>query len=310
MRYELAMPKKKKINYDLGENIHDNVHRRRVNWFPGHMNKAIREIKEKLKQVDIVLEIRDARAPLTTGNTAFDEAVGQKNRLIIFNKTNLANSNRVELWKEWFSKQGTPFVFINGLDKKSVNQIIEKAKVIVHENILKSNPEYKGKKRFRMMIIGLPNTGKSTIINSLANRQATKAADKPGQTRHQLWVKVDDELELLDTPGIMPPKIAKYEHGLWLAAIHAVPKTIVDEEDSACFIVRFLMENKINAFKEKYQLESFDLELVDVLNQIGKLRGCLRHGGEYDYDRIYTLILADFRAGDLGAVSFGCPPEK
>ena len=111
------MPKKKKVNYDLGENIHDNVHRRRVNWFPGHMNKAIKEVKAKLKQVDIVLEIRDARAPLTTGNTAFDEAVGQKNRLIVFNKTNLADPKIIKLWKGWYATKETPFIFINCFEK-------------------------------------------------------------------------------------------------------------------------------------------------------------------------------------------------
>lgn len=304
------MPKKKKINYDLGENIHDNVHRRTINWFPGHMNKAIKEVKEKLKQVDIVLELRDARAPLTTGNSAFDEAVGQKNRLIVFNKTNLANPNVVNQWKEWFARKETPFVFINGLDKKSVNLITEKAKKIVHENILKSNPDYAGKKRFRMMIIGLPNTGKSTIINKLASRQATKAADKPGQTRQQLWVKVDDELEILDTPGIMPPKIVKREHGLWLAAIHAIPKTIVDEEDTACFIVRFMLELKSKEFQAKYELPNLDLELIEVLDHIAKLRGCLRKGGENDFDRVYTLIITDFRSGELGLVSLGLPPKN
>ena len=302
------MAKKKKINYDLGENIHDDVHRRRVNWFPGHMNKAIREVKEKLKQVDIVLEVRDARAPLTTGNTAFDEAVGQKNRLIVFNKTNLADPKVVSLWKDWFSHQATPFVFINCLDKKELKLITETAKKIVHAKILESNPDYKEKKKFRMMVIGLPNTGKSTIINRLANRNASKAADKPGQTRTQLWVNVDEELEILDTPGIMPPKIAKYEHGLWLAAIHAVPSTIVEEEDSACFIVKYMLETKNHFFKEKYQLDSLEMDYIEALNQIAKLRGCIRQKGEYDYDRVYKIVLIDFRSGELGPISLGLPP--
>lgn len=303
------MAKKKKINYDLGENIHDNVHRRTINWFPGHMNKAIKEIKQKLKQVDIVLEIRDARAPLTTGNSAFDEAVGQKNRLIVFNKTNLADPKVVNEWKEWFSKKETPFLFINCFDKSELKLIVKSAKEIVHQKILESNPEFSGKKRFRMMIIGLPNTGKSTIINKLAKKSATKAADKPGQTRQQLWVTVDEELEILDTPGIMPPKIAKHEHGLWLAVIHAIPSTIVDEEDSACYLVKYLLEKKSAYFKEKYKFESLDIDYIEALNHIAKVRGCIRQKGEYNYDRVYTLILNDFRAGELGPLSFGLPPK-
>jgi len=304
-----SLPKKTRVNYDMGDNLHDDINKdKHINWFPGHMNKAIRQIKEALKKVDILLEVRDARSPLVTGNKAVLHAVGNKPRLIVINKTNLADPKIVELWKPWFKKQGVPFVFINCLNKSSLKQVTEAAKETVHQNILESNPDHVRKTKLRMMVIGLPNTGKSTIINRLANRNASKAADKPGQTRHQLWINVDKELEILDTPGVMPPKIDNFEQGLWLTALYAIPDTVIRKEIPACFLLEHFLKVKSEIFKEKYKFESFDYELMDALNQIGKARGCIRHKGEIDYERVYSIILHDFRSGDLGPVSFGIPP--
>ena len=162
----------------------------------------------------------------------------------------------------------------------------------------------------KMMILGLPNTGKSTIINMLANRNASKVAAKPGQTKVQLWVKVDNDLDILDTPGVMPPNIENQIHGMWLSAIHAIPDHIVSPENSACFIIEHLLKLKSTAFKEHYDFESLDVDLLTACDHIGKRRGCLRSGGGFDYDHIYKIILNDFRIGALGLVSFGVPPIK
>ena len=302
--------KRKKINYDLGDNIHDNVTRNHINWFPGHMNKAIKKVKESLKRVDIVLEVRDARSPLVTGNKLIKEAIGQKSHLIVFNKTNLAKPEVVKEWKEWFGAQSTPFVFINSFDKQSIKEIVNSAREIVLEKWEKSNPDANHRKDLRMMIIGLPNTGKSTIINRLAKRNASKVADKPGQTRQQLWIKVAEGLEILDTPGIMPPKIDSYKHGLWLTSLHAIPDTVVTNEVPACFIIEQLLEEKSQFLLERYNLEHLDRDLISVLDHIAKLRGCLLKKGEYDYDRVYGIILSDFRSGELGPISLGHPPKK
>ena len=283
----------------------------RINWFPGHMNKAVKEIKAKIKQVDIVLEVRDARSPLASGNKANYDNAGQKPYLIVINKTNLANPDTVKLWEAWFTKKNESFIFVNALDKVAIKSIVKRSKEILHAHRLKSNPDGVTKKKMKMMILGLPNTGKSTIINRLANRDASKAAAKPGQTTHQLWVKVDDELSILDTPGVMPPRIDKKEHGMWLSAIHAIPDHIVKPDDSACFIVEHLLKIKAEGFKEKYKFETLEgLDLVAAIEHIGKLRGCLRKGGGYDYDHIYKIVLNDFRKGELGRISFGVPPLK
>jgi ribosome biogenesis GTPase A len=282
---------------------------KRINWFPGHMNKAVKKIKEKVKLVDIVLEIRDARSPLITANTQITDSFGEKSRFIIVNKSNLADPVTVSKWEEWFKEQDVPFMFCNCFDKAYVKKIISESKRIVKER--RENSDAKtDKKKLKMMIMGLPNTGKSTIINQIANRNACKAADKPGYTRHQLWVKVDDELEILDTPGVMPPKIEKYEHGLWLTAIHAIPELIVTAETSACFVIEHLLKLKTEEFKTKYKFEKLDLSLIEALDHIAKVRGCVQHKGEPDYDRVFKIVLIDFRKGDLGLISFGLPPSK
>ena len=298
---------KEKRGHVLNEILVDDE-TKRINWFPGHMNKAVKKIKEKVKLVDIVLEVRDARSPLITANTTITESFGEKSRFIVINKSNLADPKAVAAWQKWFEKQGVPYMFLDCFDKPSLNKVIVESKKIVRDRRILA--EAKGeKKKLRMMIMGLPNTGKSTIINQLANRNACKAADKPGHTRTQLWVKVDDDLEILDTPGVMPPKIEKYEHGLWLTAIHAIPDLIVTAETSACFVIEHLLKIKTEEFKEKYKFEKLELTTLEALNHIAKVRGCVQHKGEPDYDRVFKIVLIDFRKGDLGLISFGIPPN-
>lgn len=285
------------------------------NWFPGHMVKAIREIKEKLKVVDFVFEIRDARAPLATGNRSLDEILRQKSRLIILNKVNLADPKKIALWEAWFRKEGVPFVFIDCFDRAQMKKVLSMAKNIVMEKRKKNNPEKEvQKQKIRLMVIGLPNTGKSTIINQLAGRSAVKVADKPGQTQVQQLIVIDKDLELLDTPGVMPPSFAREEHGLWLCALNAIPEDVVGDLLPARFIVNYyknLAPEDSKAFSARYKLESLDLPNTsadEIMDKIAVLRGCLKQKGELDLDRVYKLILNDFRKGELGKCCFGLPP--
>ena len=281
------------------------------NWFPGHMAKALREIKGKLKTVDIVLEIRDARAPLASSNRAFNETLGEKSRLILLNKLNLADPVIVKEWEAWFKEQGEPYVFVNCFDKTSLKKVISMARKVVEDKRRACNPDILDQKtKLRLMIVGLPNTGKSTIINQLANKNATKVADKPGLTQMQQWITIDKDLELLDTPGVMPPHIEKEEHGLWLSAIHAIPDAIVGEELPALFLVKHFLKLESKEFKERYKLESFDLSVDDIIMKIATARGCLKQKGLPDLARVYKIILADFREGSLGKCCFGLPPKR
>jgi ribosome biogenesis GTPase A len=280
------------------------------NWFPGHMLTAIKEIKRNIKLVDIIVVVRDARVPMESGNREIYYNSGEKPYLIVFNKTNLTNPKAVKLWQNWLNKQEESFLFINALDKNSIKAIIKRSKEILHAHRLKSNATISVKNEMTMMVLGLPNTGKSTIINKLSNRNATKAASTPGQTKTKLWVKVDKDLKILDTPGVMPPRIHQQIHGMWLSAIHAIPDHIITPDYSACFIVEHLLKTRSIAFQEYYKFESLNISLVTAVEHIGKRRGCLRSGGNYDYEYIYKIILNDFRKGSLGLTSFELPPVK
>jgi len=280
------------------------------NWYPGHMAKALREVKTKLKMVDIVLEIRDARVPLASSNRELNDSLGQKPKLIVFNKANLSDPEMMTKWSEWFDAKGEHHIFVNCFDKNAMKKAVSMARQIVEKNRLDCNPDYKETKpKLKMMIVGLPNTGKSTIINQLANKSAAKVADKPGQTQIQQWIIVENGVELLDTPGIMPPMVEKEEHGLWLSAIHSIPDDIAGEETVAIFILKHLMGRKSQALLDKFKLESFDLSIDDVLVKIATVRGCLRQKGLPDLDRVYKLVLAEFRKGELGNTCFGLPPR-
>lgn len=279
------------------------------NWFPGHMTKAMRKIKDYLQHVDIVLEIRDARSPLITGNYSVKELLGTKAHLIIMNKTNLAHPEMIKEWDQWFSKQPEPYIFINGLDKTSLKKVIVKAKEVVLDNISKSNPDYIPSRTLKMMVIGLPNTGKSTIINRLANRDASKVADKPGQTQQQIWVNISKDMMILDTPGVMPPSIETDEHVLWLSALHAIPERIIDIQNTACYMVEHILKTNPSVFPEHYKFVEEEKTLINTLDLIAKSRGCLRQNSEFDYERVYKIIINDFRAGLLGPISLGAPPS-
>jgi ribosome biogenesis GTPase A len=287
------------------------------NWFPGHMVKAIREIKEKLKTVDIVFEIRDARAPLASGNKTLDETLRQKSRLIILNKVNLADPKMIAQWDVWFKKEGVPFIFIDCFDRAQMKKVLAMAKTIVMEKRKKNNPEIENpKQKMRLMVIGLPNTGKSTIINQLAGRAAVKVADKPGQTQVQQLIVIDKDLDLLDTPGVMPPSFAKEEHGLWLCALNAIPEDVVGDLLPARFIIEYyknLSPENAKTFIERYKLENLDLKTLsadEIMEKIAVLRGCLKQKGALDLERVYKLVLHDFRKGELGKCCFGVPPAN
>lgn len=305
---KVVMKKKKnKKNTNTEENVE--FSKASLNWFPGHMVKAMKKIQEKIKTVDIILELRDARSPLVTANEELVKISNNKPRLIVINKTNLADEKIIALWEKWFTAQGDPFIFVNALDKKSLDLVVKLSRKVLEDNHLKSNPDSLVKEKMKMMIIGLPNTGKSTIINRLSNRDVTKVADKPGQTQNQIWITVNKNLEILDTPGIMPPNIKTKEQSIWLSALHAIPERVTDAEDIACYLINFCLSQDLSILESVYKISIEDKQLIPVLEAICKSRGFIRKGHEYDYERAYTVIVNDFRSGRLGKISFGLPPK-
>lgn len=281
-----------------------------INWFPGHMARAMRDIKAKLSIADLVLEVRDARVPLQSGNNAMDEVLGQKGKLIVFNKANLAPKNITNEWQKYFESKNINTIFVDCFDKGDIKKVLHAAKTIVINRKKEFNPEINHENvKVRMMVLGLPNTGKSTLINQMAGRHAARVADKPGHTQAQQLIKVDNNIELLDTPGVMMPSIETHEHGLWLSLIHAIPEDIVRAEDQACYLIEYFQKFKTQEFLEKYKITTLDQDMDSIIAEIAKARGCIKQKAQIDFPRVFNHIIADFRKGDLGKHCFGIIPN-
>ncbi len=273
------------------------------------MARALREIKERLKMVDLVMEVRDARLPLASSNRAMLDEIGQKCHLIVFNKANLTSDDAVREWTKYLDQQEMNFMFVDCFDKTAMKKSVSMARKIVLKNRERTGSVDHKKTKLKLMIVGLPNTGKSSIINQLASKSVTKVADKPGQTQIQQWIIIENDVELLDTPGVMPPMIDKEEHALWLSAVHAIPDDVADEETTARFVVNHLLKEKSETFMARYKLEDPEITIEDTLAKIAVLRGCLTNGGLPDLNRVYKLVLQEFRRGELGKTIFEKAPK-
>lgn len=286
------------------------VQKKNINWFPGHMAKAIRQVKDKMKLVDLILEVRDARVALSSGNRFLDEILGDKPKLIILNKSNLAEPENMQLWKNWFKNNQQSAIFINALNQKSIKAISNEARKIMQPKWEKYIRKQITPPPLRMMIVGVPNTGKSTLINRLTKRNAAKTGDRPGVTQSQEWIVLGKDLELLDTPGIMPSKIETKEQGLWLCAIHAIKDEIVGKTEVATFLLDYLLKKNVVDLHKKYNLDfTTGLSVNEYIFQIGAQLNFKKTKGEIDFAKTCNQILKDFRKGFLGYCSFELPPD-
>lgn len=299
------MKDKKQTDLKSGNNLSS-----RINWFPGHMAKAFREVQKKVKRVDLVIEVRDARVPLSSGNNSLQKMLGHKPRLVVFNKSNLAEQDNISQWQKWFTQEKQSVVFINALEKKSLNLLTKTAKQIMQEKWKTFQNKGIRPPPLRMMMLGIPNTGKSTIINRLTNRNAAQTGDRPGVTRTQEWIVLAKNMELLDTPGIMPPRIDTEEQGFWLCAIHAIKDQILGEERVARFVVNYLVKKNQPELLKRYQLASLDHQPEELIQLIGESLNFKKKKSEIDYVKACSQILKDFRLGNLGKCSFEFPPAE
>ncbi len=282
----------------------------RINWFPGHMTKALREVKQKIKKVDILVEIRDARIPQSSGNPSIAEIAQGKPRLIVLNKSNLADQESCKRWESWFSNTQQTAIFINALKSASVNRITSISRKMMQKKWEKFKRKGINPPPIRLLVVGIPNTGKSTIINRLTKRNAAKTGDRPGVTRHQEWIVLGKNIELLDTPGIMPPRIETLQQGMWLCSIHAIKDEIVGKEKVAAFIIDFLKNRNSRKIKKRYRLECLDHNAEELILQIGHRLNYKKQKGSIDYYKTCNQILLDYRKGLLGNCSFEEPPDQ
>lgn len=281
-----------------------------IQWFPGHMAKARREVTEKLKLVDIVFELIDARLPLSSRNPMIDEVINQKPRLLILNKMDLADDRETERWIRYFDALGIRAVAINSFEGKGLQTVTKAAKEILAPKIERMKKRGIRPGAIRAMIVGIPNVGKSTLINRLAKKNIAKTGNKPGVTKAQQWIKFEKELELLDTPGILWPKFEDQAVGYKLALTGAIKDTVVNMENLAVYGLRFLEEHYPDRLQKRYNLIAVGDDIHQIFNHIGESRKVYTVGGEIDYDKVAELIVQDIRSELLGKLTFDFTSEQ
>lgn len=289
-----------------------------IQWFPGHMKKTQRMITENLKMVDIVVEVIDARIPVSSRNPDIDDLVGEKPRLIVLNRADQADPAGNRAWGEWFRSRGWTVLETDAKEGRGVNQFSAAIQVALREKIAQWRAKGQVGRPVRAMVVGVPNVGKSTFINKVAKRKSAKAGDRPGVTRGKQWVAVDESLDLLDTPGILWPKFEDPETGLHLAFTGAVKDDIMDVETLACHLMATLAERYPAALRERYKLEPAAPQEGEepipygygLLEQAAKNRGFRISGGELDTERMAKILLDEFRGGKLGRFTLEAPHES
>ncbi|WP_085508239.1 ribosome biogenesis GTPase YlqF [Thalassobacillus devorans] len=279
-----------------------------IQWFPGHMAKAKREVAEKLKLVDFVIELVDARAPESSQNPMLQQLLQTKPKMIVMMKKDLADPKLSEEWMETFKKDNVSAVAVNAQDKKDIQALINLAKHMAEDKMNKMKAKGINPRPARAMILGIPNVGKSTLINRLANKKIAKTGDRPGVTTSQQWIKVKKDFELLDTPGILWPKFEDEEVGYRLAAIGTIKDQILPIEDVAAYILDYLKNFYPDLLNERFGFSNFE-DMIEAFETIGKRRGCLEAGARVNYEKTAEVIIQDLRSGKLGRITFDVPTE-
>ncbi|WP_101843868.1 ribosome biogenesis GTPase YlqF [Halobacillus sp. Marseille-P3879] len=277
-----------------------------IQWYPGHMAKAKREAEEKLKLVDFVIELVDARAPFSSENPSLHLLLQNKPKLVVMMKKDLADPSLTDHWINYYAEQNVTAIAIEANNKKDIQRVIQAGKDLGREKMEKLKAKGIRPRPLRAMILGIPNVGKSTLINRLANKKTAETGDKPGVTKKQQWIKVKKDFELLDTPGILWPKFEDEEIGYRLAAIGTIKDTILPKEDVAAYILDYVSSHYPDLLEQRYGFSSYD-DIMEAFEQIGRKRGCLETGGVVNYEKTADIILQDLRTGKLGLISFEQP---
>ena len=280
-----------------------------VQWYPGHMTKAKRQMQEDLKLIDLIIELVDARVPLSSRNPDIDSLGQNKARLIILNKADLADERQNEAWTEYFIKKGFHVVQVDsrkGGGMKRVQAMIQEA---CREKTERDRRRGIKNRPVRAMVAGIPNVGKSTFINTFAGKACTKTGNKPGVTRGKQWIRLNKNVELLDTPGILWPKFEDQKVGERLACIGSVKDDLLNLEELSLLLIDYLKERYPGVLAKRYGIEE-EKEPLKVLEEIAKVRGWLKRGEELDYEKAAGLIFDDFRSGKTGRITLEWAPEE
>jgi ribosome biogenesis GTPase A len=282
-----------------------NENKTNINFFPGHMAKTRREIGEKLKLIDIVYEVVDARIPFSSRIVDIDDLIKDKPKVIIMTKKDLCDIEKTNKWISYYEEQGYKVFLVDLINDKSLGKLFDLTDSVLSE--LNEKREEKGllQRKYRALIMGVPNVGKSTLINKITGKKATTVGDKPGVTKTISWIRINDKLELMDTPGILWPKIEDQDIAYKLATFSSIKDEILPIDEVACYILKYMYENYPSSLVDRYGLDYLDEDdYTDAYELIGRKRGCIIRGNEVDYTKVSNLIVKDLREGYLGKVTF------
>lgn len=273
-----------------------------INWYPGHMAKTKREIKENIDLIDIVYEVIDSRIPKSSKNKDVDNLIKNKPRILIMTKYDLCDQSKTKVWQKHYESLGYKVVLLDLLNKPNLQPIFDETTKLLKELNEKRKSKGLKERKARALILGIPNVGKSTLINRLVGRKATNVGNKPGITKKLEWIRINNQIELLDTPGILWPRLDNEIVALNLASMTAIKEEILNLEDVAIYIINTMLKLYPNQIKERYNLYQ-ETDIVDILDKIGKKMGAIKNN-ETDYEKVYTTVLKDLREGYLGKVTF------
>lgn len=281
-----------------------------INWFPGHMAKTKRLITENIKLADVVVELIDARLPISSRNPLFHEIIGEKPRLVILTKEDLADKNSTNLWKKYYNRQGAAALSCNFLrgNKNVKKEIIGAVRSQAQEILEKRARKGIIKKSVRTMVIGIPNVGKSTLINYLAGRAAAETGDRPGVTRGKQWIKLEKDVELLDMPGMLWPKLDNQEVSCKLAATGAISDLVFEQVELVLWLITWLLCNASGSLAARYKIIEKE-DVSETLADIARKRGFLRSGGELDLEKTSIMVIDEFRGGKIGQFTLDSLPQ-
>ena len=286
-----------------------------ISWYPGHMAKTRRQIESDIKIVDIVIELLDARIPTSSQNPDIAQIISKKKKIVVLNKGDLADDNKNKQWLEYFQKRGIPAVITDSSSGRGIDNCIKEIEKIMEEQLLLQANKGRIGRKIRAMVLGIPNVGKSSFINRISKRTTAGVGNKPGVTKQKQWIRINEKVELLDTPGVLWPKFQDEEIALHLAFTGTIKEDILQRTEIAYYLVKFLIENDIEKLCQRYKIEKDYIEQVlnqdrpeneniyEVMLEIGKKRGCIISGGNIDEEKTARIILDEFKNGKLGKIT-------
>ena len=275
-----------------------------INWYPGHMAKTKRLIREKKDLIDVIFEVVDARIPNSSKIKDLDNVINNKPRLLIMTKIDLCDMSETRKWMKYYENLGYSVIGVDLLNNRNVTMIIDKAREMM--NVMDAKKQLKGvrKKTLRALIVGIPNVGKSTLINRLVGKKATNVGNKPGVTKALSWIRIGEFLEFLDSPGILWPRLDDEDTAFNLASFMAIKEEVLPIDDVAIYVLKTLYKYYPNVLNERYGINEIDEDIVVTLDAIGKRRGAIEKGGYVDYKKVYSLIMKDLTEGAFGPITF------